>query len=88
MVASPARRAKKKPQAAARLATDLPYAARASQIAHDVQPIEAGGAYDLSGVLDAWPRTTDATRCYCRVSPWRAPLSLSAASIPSRRALI
>jgi hypothetical protein len=53
-----------------------------------VRPIEAGGAYDESGVLDAWTPTTDATHCYSRVSPWRAPLSLSAASIPSRRALI
>jgi hypothetical protein len=48
----------------------------------------AGGAYDLSGVVDAWTPTTDATHSYSRVSPWRAPLSLTAASIPSRRALI
>ena len=88
MVASPARRAKKNPPAAPRLATDLPNSARASQIAHHVRQIEAGGAYDESGVIDAWTPTPDATHCCSRVSPWRAPLSLSTASIPSRRALI
>jgi hypothetical protein len=88
MVAASARRAKKKPRVAARLATDLPCAACASQIAHHVQPIKAGGAYDASYVFDARTPTTDANHCYSRVSPWRGPLSLSAASIPSRRALI
>jgi hypothetical protein len=55
-------------------------AARASQIAHHVQPIEAGGAYDESGVLDAWPRTMTRLIATARYRRGGAPLSLSAAS--------
>jgi hypothetical protein len=39
-----------------RLATYLPCTACASQIAHHVQPIRAGGAYDASGSLTPGPQ--------------------------------